>query len=66
MSAPQEQEVRFMYLTSQGNEAGWRNWEGGESFIKKFNHVLNHRKDEKDFDFEIPDHLNSDPFDDTM
>jgi hypothetical protein len=23
-------------------------------------------KDEKDFDFEIPDHLNSDPFDDTM
>ena len=49
MSAPQEQEVRFMYLTSQGNEAGWRNWEGGESFIKEFNHVLNHRKEEKDF-----------------
>jgi hypothetical protein len=51
MSAPQEQikdsqdsEVRFMYLTEERGDIGWKNWEGGETFIKEFNHVLTNRK----------------------
>jgi hypothetical protein len=33
-----------MYLTSQGSEYGWQNWEGGGTFLKEFNHVLTERK----------------------
>ena len=36
----QDSEVRFMYLTEEGNEVGWRNWESGEAFIQEFNLVL--------------------------
>jgi hypothetical protein len=33
-----------MYLTIQGSEYGWQNWEGGGTFLKEFNHVLTERK----------------------
>ena len=48
MSGPEEQEVRFMYLTQQGDDQGWKNWEGGETFVKEFNHVLTNRKTQED------------------
>lgn len=48
MSGPEEQEVRFMYLTQQGDDKGWKNWEGGETFVKEFNHVLTNRKTQED------------------
>jgi hypothetical protein len=48
MSGPEEQEVRFMYLTEEGGEIGWKNWEGGETFVKEFNHVLTDRKTQED------------------
>lgn len=48
MSGPEEQEVRFMYLTEERGEIGWKNWEGGETFVKEFNHVLTNRKTQED------------------
>ena len=33
-----------MYLTEERGEIGWKNWEGGETFVKEFNHVLTNRK----------------------
>ena len=37
-----------MYLTEEGREIGWKNWEGGETFVKEFNHVLTDRKTQED------------------
>ena len=37
-----------MYLTEEGGEIGWKNWEGGETFVKEFNHVLTNRKTQED------------------
>lgn len=37
-----------MYLTQQGDDKGWKNWEGGETFVKEFNHVLTNRKTQED------------------
>ena len=37
-----------MYLTEERGEIGWKNWEGGETFVKEFNHVLTNRKTQED------------------
>ena len=39
-----------MYLTQQGDDKGWSNWQGGETFIKEYNHVLTNRKTQNDLE----------------
>ena len=37
-----------MYLMKKGEDIGWANWQGGETFIKEFNHVLTNTKTQND------------------
>ena len=39
-----------MYLTEERGEIGWKNWEGGETFVKEFNHVLTNRKTQNELE----------------